>query len=141
MKKIKRILLVDDDDITNFLHQKLIDYLNIAEETQVLTRADKALEFLRENSKEPQAGNELIFLDLNIPVMDGCEFLEELASLEIEKKPKVVVVSSSESSRDLERVQSLNIAAFVPKPLTEEKIMLILEQVANIPSDRICKSV
>lgn len=91
-KKLKLVLLVDDFEGANFLHEKVIRESGCAEKIRVETNATTALEFLRteENHSFPQP--DIIFLDLNMPGMNGWEFLDEYKNLTREQRWGTVIV-------------------------------------------------
>ena len=76
-KKLECILLIDDDDEDNFYHKIVIERMNITKRIEVAYNGLEALEFLQ---KESQIIPELIFLDINMPKMNGWEFLEKDSS-------------------------------------------------------------
>ena len=121
MKKLKKILLIDDDDACNFLHQDLLETHQVANEVITCTSASEAWELLQE--VEP----DLILLDINMPVMSGLEFLEQLYPFEIRRCP-VVLLSSSGHPRDFSQASDLKVDYYLLKPLTQESITLVLEQ-------------
>ena len=128
MQKLARILLVDDDSTTNFLNELLLKSLNITEQLLIAENGAEALQILLEISKIPP-GPILILLDVNMPVMNGIEFLQAYEQLPATWQQAVVIVmlTTSLHSRDLERIQELPIAGLVSKPLTKEKINTILQ--------------
>ena len=84
MDKYKKILLVDDDETSNFLNELLIKGMDIVEEVSIASNGQEALNYLEnESGSFPQ----LIFLDLNMPVMDGFEFLEAFEKTQTTKVP------------------------------------------------------
>lgn len=129
----EKCILVVDDDHTTVLLTKL--FLESMAQTDVHSSSNgqEAIDFIYQHH-EPTAERscpELVFLDLNMPVMDGFEFLDLYAKAkEIEKsKISIVVLTSSDSKRDRDRIQqsNVNIAGYLVKPLTEEKIKPFLE--------------
>lgn len=134
MKKLDKILLVDDDEIANFYDQMIIEDMQIARNIVVKTNGAEALRFLEdqcwlEDGFSRETCPEIIFLDVNMPVMNGLEFLEEMnkkSPLNLSRS-RVVRLTSSSNARDLEMARMLGIKAYLNKPLTEEKINGLLE--------------
>ncbi|PHR26221.1 MAG: response regulator [Fluviicola sp.] len=127
MGKLKEILIIDDNEATNHFHRRLIEKLY--PEIQVhLTKNGKAGFDYFVNAEEKPV---LIFLDLNMPVMDGFEFLGVLNAYlptEEQHKTSIVILSSSDENLDKERTRSLypNIS-FNPKPLSKDKLSKIID--------------
>ena len=80
-KKLNCVLLIDDDDSTNFLHKLILQKSEISETIKVVNSAEKGLEYLNSND-ENTPRPDIIFLDLNMPRMNGWEFVEEYKKLE-----------------------------------------------------------
>lgn len=125
-KKLGCILLIDDDAEDNYFHQVVIDEMNITEHVEVALDGLEALRFLK---KENQTPPELIFLDINMPKMNGWEFLKEHNKLSENQKAKVIVVMlSSSNPEDKKRAAEFpETIDFNYKPLTEKSVMKILE--------------
>lgn len=122
--------MIDDDEPTNFLNKMIIDEASCAENVQVEQSATDALDFLN-STPEQDTGPDLIFLDINMPAMDGWEFLEEYEKLTPDQKARVVVVMLTTSYNPEDEVKARNhsmIAAFRNKPLTTEMLMDVLRQ-------------
>ena len=124
LTKLKTILLVDDDPITNFINQRLLEKMNIAEEVKVVTNGVEGVKCLRDHCFKTSISPDLILLDINMPIMDGFEFLEVFNSLDFKNKEEVViaVLTTSTNSHDMEKIEKLGIKCFINKPLTEEKM-------------------
>ena len=129
------ILLVDDDEATNFLNQRVIRKSEINAEVQVANNGKDALEFLTNTGKFsdvsvlPQAG--LIFLDINMPGMNGWEFLEAYKNLPQEQTRHIKVLMLTTSINPDEEKKAIDIPevkGFIHKPLTQEK----LEKAINV---------
>ena len=121
--KFQRVLLIDDNDIDNFINERMITTTNFAQAVVVKSTADAALEFLRNNSSNPDILPQVIFLDLNMPVMDGFGFLAEYENLpdSIKKFSKVIVLSSSISPEDINRASTnVHVVKYINKPLNEK---------------------
>ena len=125
--KFKRILLVDDDHITNFLNENLLREMNIAGDISIANDGQEALDFIKNNclpgSPPANLCCDLILLDLNMPVMDGFEFLEKFGELKVSCPVSIVLLTTSSNERDLQRAKNFNIVGYINKPLTEAKIM------------------
>lgn len=127
--RFKRILLVDDDQITNFLNENLLKDLNIAEHISVANDGQEALEFIKMNclnGNAPQNCTDIILLDLNMPVMDGFEFLEKYYELSMDTSIAIFLLTTSSNQRDLERAKNFDIKGYINKPLTEAKLREVL---------------
>ncbi len=128
-QKLKRILLIDDDEPTNFLNRLVLEEMGCADEITTMTSGEKALKYLSTQSDGQYPQPDLIFLDINMPGMNGWEFLEEYNELEDLQKGNIVVVmlTTSVNPADLEKAQAISgIKQFMHKPLTEEHVMKII---------------
>lgn len=127
MKKFKRILLVDDDDTSNMLNTMIISNMDITEDVDVASNGEEALSHLVKHCQQAVVSDkkcpELILLDINMPVMDGFEFLEAYKEkLDIHNKVPVVMLSSSSNKKDFEKALSYNVKGYIVKPLSEDKL-------------------
>ena len=122
MYTIKNLLLIDDSEATNNFHYRLLGKIKFAENISICTNGQEGLDYLSKIEQCP----DLIFLDLNMPVVDGFEFLSQVQTpLEKigSKKPLIIVLTSSEESVDKARCKSLyNHIEFYSKPLTMAQI-------------------
>jgi CheY-like chemotaxis protein len=126
MEKLPRILLVDDDDTTNFLNEHLLTKLKVTDHVQVASGAEQALALLTE---PPPYVPTLLLLDMAMPGMGGMDFLDAYLHLPQARRDAtvVVVLATSMDARDLNRINDLPIAGLVSKPLTPEKIDTLLQ--------------
>lgn len=135
MKKINCILLVDDDESDNFFHTLTITEADICNQVKVVTDGRHALDYLIK-SKDPDLSPEfpkpdLIFLDINMPRVDGFEFLEEYEKFEEEFKTGILIfmLTTSLNPYDQERANRLNVVSeYKNKPLTSEMLMEIMDK-------------
>jgi len=128
-KKLNCILLIDDDEPINFLHKMVIEKSDCAEKVEVKMNGIQALEYLRSevNGQHPQP--DLIFLDINMPAMNGWEFLDEYKKLSENMLAKLVVVmlTTSLNPDDHEKARAFGeIRGFHNKPLNVESLNKIL---------------
>lgn len=129
-KKLQCVLLIDDDEVTNFLNRRVIEYSKIAEHVEVKLNGQEALDFLNnkgttDNSLLPC----LILLDINMPVMDGWEFMQAYTqkALDQKKNMNIVMLSTSTNPEDIKRAAGLPfVKAFKSKPLTSEDLVEIM---------------
>ncbi|MBK0380479.1 response regulator [Mucilaginibacter segetis] len=131
MNKISIACVVDDDEIYTFTVRRIIDRSAIAEKTIFFHNGQAALDFLIENLEKHNELPDLILLDLNMPVLDGWQFLDEFALLKprLNKKITVYIVSSSIDEDDYNRAKAIEIVTdFIVKPLTVDHLKDILFQ-------------
>lgn len=124
-----KLTLIDDDSICNFVSEMAIRCSGFATDISVSNKPACAMACLRSIAEtKPESFPDLIFLDLNMPVMDGWDCLDALSQLpEVFEKSKVVILSSSVCDADIIRASNYRIVlAFVSKPLTSEKIADLL---------------
>src|SRR4051812_39765285 len=105
-KKLKCILLIDDDHDDNIYHQIILKEMEIVEKIETAENGIEALEYLRDSNRTQP---ELIFLDINMPKMNGWEFLSEYKNLESEKKAQIVVMilTTSANPDDIKRAKEI----------------------------------
>jgi CheY-like chemotaxis protein len=127
MQKLSSILLVDDDSTNNFINELLLKNLSVTERILVAENGTQALELLATmpNADEPA----LILLDVNMPGLNGIEFLEAYQQLPQAQHHATVIImlTTTMDARDLSRLDELRIAGLVSKPLTQEKVDSILK--------------
>ncbi|MEQ8705921.1 MAG: response regulator [Phaeodactylibacter sp.] len=131
-QKLSKILLIDDNEADNYLHKLVISDADVAENIVAQPDGKSALNYLEEEGKE--APPELIFLDINMPRMNGWEFLDAYHKFPPEQKNAVVVVmlTTSVFKKDQERAERMpNFSGFLNKPLSEEDLFEVLRK--NFP--------
>lgn len=125
MPLLSSVLLVDDDRTANFLHKLLVTTMGIAAQVLVAEDGQQALDTLAKASAPPA----LILLDLNMPVLNGVDFLRRYAQLPLASpRPVMALLSSSDYALDHARSLHLLVDAYLIKPLTREKIQGVLQQ-------------
>ncbi len=117
--------IIDDDTINQFTLVRIINQHKLAEKTLSFSDGEEALQFLIDTIPTKENIPDIIFLDNNMPVMDGWQFIEEYANLETEIKKKILIVmiSASENPVDIERAKKINqISDYIIKPLRLEEV-------------------
>lgn len=126
MKTNTKILLIDDNDIDNLIHLRLIKELKASANIKIFQSAKDALHYLTSTAKSNSAElPDIIFLDLYMPMMDGFSFIDEYNKLNISqyKKIKILALSCSIYDREIRKILACdNIADFISKPLSQEKM-------------------
>jgi CheY-like chemotaxis protein len=130
-KKLNCILLIDDDKDCNFYHKKLLAALDCAEAIEVATDGLKALDFLHSSARENKPAPDIIFLDINMPRMNGWEFLQEYEKFPLTLRATILLIMLSTSLNPDDRARALAspvVNGFKEKYLTEEIVTDILRE-------------
>ncbi len=128
----KLIMLVDDNETDNFIHRRVLEMGHFSEEIIVKNSGKSALEYLEANKNNPDRIPEVIFLDINMPIVDGFVFLFEFESFpdSIKDNSKIIVLSSSDNKKDIDRiVDNDHVIHFITKPLSEDSVTELREMV------------
>jgi len=124
-KSVGLVMLVDDNDTDNFISKRIIEITNFAEEVIVKSSGKSALDYLNDNAGEVANLPEIIFLDINMPIVDGFVFLYEFEKFAVNIKDncKVIILSSSDNKRDIDKIVNNDyVIKFITKPLTEKSL-------------------
>ncbi|MBL7847798.1 MAG: response regulator [Cyclobacteriaceae bacterium] len=128
-KRYRSVMLIDDNEIDNLINQKMVEAASITQHIYIHTGARSAIEFLRNIEKleiADQVLPDIIFLDIDMPLMDGFQFLDEFEKLmtTTKQKCKIVMLTSSINPQDVNRSKKYNsVKLYLNKPLTHESIM------------------
>ncbi len=128
-KKYKTVMLIDDNEIDNLINQKMIEAAAVSENIYTHTGAKSAIEFLKNMEKMDIAEKvlpDIIFLDIDMPLMDGFQFLDEFEKLtpHAKNKCKIVMLTSSINPQDFNRSKKYpNVKLYLNKPLSHESII------------------
>jgi len=123
VQPVQTAFLIDDSEIDLFIQKKFIEMRQFASNVVTFSSPTKALEVLTITPFDEAPG--IIFLDLNMPIVNGFEFLERIKTISsgISNRIKVVILTSSGSSFDKERAKDYhNVISFISKPLTVQRL-------------------
>ncbi|MCD6067940.1 MAG: response regulator receiver [Bacteroidetes bacterium] len=130
--KHQTVMLIDDNELDNFINQKIIEGNHFAERVYVNTGGQSALEFLKNLLVNDDLIDVLfpsvIFIDINMPLMDGFQFIEQFNKLSgsINKEIKLAILTSSINPEDKTKTKDMGTEiAFINKPLTDEALALL----------------
>ncbi len=125
MTKHPIVCIVDDDAINRFIFSKTIENQKFSEKILSFENGQLAIEFLIDNILTNHVIPDIIFIDLNMPVMNGWEFIEEYIKIKpkITKKIAIYFVSASINPNDLERANQINVVSgYIVKPFKPEEL-------------------
>jgi CheY-like chemotaxis protein len=126
MRKLNSILLVDDDPTSCFLTQYIIEEMQLTDQIYTVPGGREALDFLRSRQALPDFCIDLILLDINMPDMDGFEFLEAFEALHGNSNISIVMLTTSSNKRDMDKAKIYRVIDYLNKPITEEKLGQIM---------------
>jgi two-component system, chemotaxis family, chemotaxis protein CheY len=127
------IALVDDDKIFQLTASKTLKATAITDSILQFENGEEALKFLREHITDTDSLPDYIFLDINMPMIDGWMFLDDYENLKnkFSKPISIYMVSSSIDTRDIERARkNVNVKDYIVKPVTRDKFIELLKNVA-----------
>jgi CheY-like chemotaxis protein len=130
MNDIGTVMLVDDNDTDNFISKRIIEITKFSDNVIVKNSGKSALDYLIDNKESPDLIPDIIFLDINMPIVDGFVFLYEYEkfSNSVKDKCRVIILSSSDNKRDIDKIVNNDfVIKFVTKPLTEKTLEEIKE--------------
>jgi CheY-like chemotaxis protein len=118
MQRVVKILLVEDDQLDQMEVQRTLEKKNILYRMKIAINGEQAFKALEEDDSESYSGKpDLILVDLNMPKMNGFEFLRELKSHDKWKDIKVFILTTSEDASDKSEAAKLGVSGFITKPL------------------------
>lgn len=128
------IALVDDDKVFQLIASRTIKATRLTDKILQFMNGEEALIYLRENAANSDALPDILFLDINMPIVDGWMFMDDYVNLvkdKIQKTIRIYMVSSSIDPRDVERARSISdIREYVIKPISQEKFINLIGNVA-----------
>lgn len=130
MKKIETACIIDDDSIFIYGTKRLMAEVDFCETVLIFENGQDAINGLNEITAKGEKLPAVIFLDLNMPIMNGWEFLEDFVKIPNHNREKVTIfiISSSVDPRDLERIKSYKVVNnYILKPISTNDLRSVLE--------------
>lgn len=123
------ICLIDDDRIYQFTAKRIIELVNPMQKVLVFSNGKEALDFFSQQTLKHDELPDVILLDINMPVMNGWEFLEAYNGVksDLDKHINIYMVSSSVDANDKLRSKTFDVKDFIEKPLDKEMMLKILK--------------
>lgn len=129
----KDFIVIDDNKLDCFIAEKIIINTGMSENIQLFSDARQALAFIKDNTLFNGAAQTIITVDIQMPLMNGFEFVEAFEALpgEIKNRYVIFLLSSSINVIDINRVQNYpSVKHLLNKPLTIRAMLSLLEQLA-----------
>ena len=129
------IMLVDDEDIVLFINERIIRNSGIAERFVKHKNGAYAIDYLKNNINMPENLPDFIFLDLNMPIMDGKTFMDNYEELPdgVKEKSKVIILSSSLDVRDKDYFkENKHVIGYLAKPLSDKDLSEVITVSNNL---------
>lgn len=136
MTKLNSICIIDDDEIYTFLLKKTLKKINVCNDIKTYINGSDGIQNIKSLIENNQPLPDLILLDINMPILDGWEFLDEFVKIKDKytNKVSIYVVSSSISVADINKAkQHKEVTDFLTKPIEADTIQRICNQHIQIP--------
>ena len=137
-RRLNCVLFIDDDEATNYLHRLIIKRLDCAERLEIFQSAKEAIKYLGGQGKYHNDNPipDMIFLDINMPSMNGWEFIEQFRKIKTASPIILVMLTTSLNPDDEFLSEKIpEITCFKNKPLTRQMVEGLLEEYFNDPDD------
>jgi len=129
------LLIIDDDAICSFINTRVAQTSGMFHRIHAVHNGQDALEFLKSTSRENGVNPDVILLDLNMPLINGFDFIAALKDTPLANKENIsiVILTSSDDSKDIERAHSMGIDHYLQKPLTINDLQATLFALGKYP--------
>jgi CheY-like chemotaxis protein len=124
-------IIIDDSELDCFIAQRLLKHSNKNLTVKTFQNAGQVLEIIRESSKEDDQAT-IILLDLQMPLMNGFDFVEEFEKFpaEVQRNYKIAILSSTKNPTDVYKILAYKtVNSIIEKPLTKEKLLSLISRV------------
>ncbi len=133
MRKMDSIFIIDDDPIVVFGIRKMLSFAVACTDVSSYANGKLALDEIKKIQQRNQNVPDVIFLDLNMPIMDGWQFLEEFIALPLDKKVQINIVTSSIDPFDLQnyeryKIKTRHTLTYINKPIRRSQIEAIMKK-------------
>lgn len=121
--------MIDDDPVCNFINQTPIKSVGVHCQVIIAQNGQQGLDHLLEENDAGRSLPDVILLDINMPVVNGFEFLQELHSLGIMQNvsERIAILSSSHSSADKRRAMALGVTSYFVKPMSADDVRKLFD--------------
>jgi CheY-like chemotaxis protein len=117
------LLVIDDDDINIFIIKKIVEKTGLAINMTSKANGQQAIDFIKETLTNPETFPHLMLIDINMPIMNGWEFVEAYQMLNVQQSVDMYILSSSVYENDIEKTKSYSsVKGFISKPLSIERL-------------------
>ena len=132
MKTINTICIIDDDPIFRFGTRKMMENVQLSLDFLIYKNGKEAFDELLPKLRQDTNLPDVILLDLNMPIMDGWQFLDELVKIPNAERIPIYIVSSSVDSRDIDKAKTYKIVNnYIIKPFSVSKIQDLIEELTK----------
>ncbi len=139
MEKFNKLVFIDDDEATNFYHQIILEKCNLSQDDIFFQRPEEALNYFEKLKISNEALPDVIFLDINMPKIDGWMFLKKFEDFDFEHTPIVLMLTTSLNPSDKSRAENNPlIKGLIDKPLTKkhlEDLLMDLNKSVDLSED------
>lgn len=117
------LLVIDDDDINIFIIKKIVEKTGLAIKMTSKSNGQQAIDYIKETLSNPEEFPHLMLIDINMPIMNGWEFVEAYQMLNVQQSVDMYILSSSVYENDIEKTKSYSsVKGFISKPLSIERL-------------------
>ena len=132
MNKIDMACIIDDDEIFIYGLKRMMQVANFCESIMIYRDGQEALDSLKAVIENKEKLPDVILLDLNMPILDGWQFLDEFVQIELDKKITIYIVSSSVDPADVLKAQEYcAVSNYIVKPVSMEILQEIFQEIKN----------
>ncbi len=124
------LLVIDDDDINIFIIKKIVEKTGLDINMVSKGNGQQAIDYIKETMANPEKFPNLMLIDINMPIMNGWEFVEAYQSLDIKHSVDMYILSSSVYENDIEKTKSyVSVRGFISKPLSIERLIELVNTI------------